>query len=105
MTVAATTIDLQVTVQPLVTDIALPPLAPIDVRSQPLDFSAEPPATIALKTQSARPRVFSFTFAESSPTLPLAPSPPRPAARKDNPERKPTRIKPPGDIIKLEDRL
>ncbi|HEX5104166.1 MAG TPA: DEAD/DEAH box helicase [Pirellulaceae bacterium] len=69
-----------------------------------------PPQVASLKVPRAAPRTFSFTFPEApSARLPLAPSlrssvspsPPRPLA----PARSSTRIKPPGDVIKLQDRL
>jgi SNF2 family DNA or RNA helicase len=82
----------------------------VKVVSQPLDFSAERPSTITLKTPRTQPRVFSFTFPEAprpvpakssaSPPRPLSPSPPPKA-----PTQSSTRIQPPRDIIKLEDRL
>ena len=76
--------------------------------------STEPPqADLAQSRPHARPRVFSFTFPEapalrctpSSRRLPLSlVSPPTPAPASPTPQPL-TRIKPPGDIIKLEDRL
>ncbi len=107
MSVAATTIDLAIPVRPLATDFALPRQAPIEVRTQPLAIEADPPAVITLKVSAQRPRINSFTFPEApqsvSPSLrlPVAPSlrpsvPPRKAA---------TRIRPPGDVVKLHDRL
>ena len=104
---SALTIDLDLAARPLATDFALPLPAPIVVRSQPLGFRAEAPATITVKTPSSRPRVFSFTFPEAAPSLRLSlpPSLPPAAPRPKLDGKPPTRIKPPGDIIKLEDRL
>jgi SNF2 family DNA or RNA helicase len=122
MTPVATTIDLLVPVEPLATGFALPESMQIEVRSQPLDFSAPAPNAITLKTPRSQPRVFSFTFPEAPTfTIPVkrpgekdekSAPPIRPATDAASPDaesaaqRKPlTRIKPPGDIIKLEDRL
>jgi len=84
---------------------------PIDARPIPLPENDVPPS-ISFKTAQKPPRVFSFTFPEArqaadheanlssspSPYLPLSPSSARGLKRL-------TRIKPPGDVIKLEDRL
>jgi len=83
-----------------------------------LDFSGAAPRAISLKVPRVLPRVYSFTFPE-------CPSYFQPAKKKSEPAlaraahevsgddaaaektatKKPTRIKPPGDIVKLEDRL
>jgi SNF2 family DNA or RNA helicase len=84
-----------------------------------LDFSSSAPKAIALKVPRALPRVYSFTFPECpsyfQPPPPKEPAPPKaePAAaaessengEQQSPAKKLTRIKPPGDIVKLEDRL
>ena len=84
-----------------------------------LDFSSSSPKAIALKVPRVLPRVYSFTFPECpsyfQPPPPKEPAPPKVAAEtvdeadanadSDQPAKKLTRIKPPGDIIKLEDRL
>ena len=74
--------------------------------------NAEPPAAITLEVPQPPPRVFSFTFPEAPRPpllrLSLSPSLRLPLSRSPHSrnDRKPlTRIKPPGDIIKLEDRL
>jgi SNF2 family DNA or RNA helicase len=75
----------------------------------PLSTDAAPP-TISLRIPKASPRTFSFAFdtpAAASNRFqqppsppPISPSPPRPPAPSAQ-----TRIAPPGDVIKLEDRL
>jgi hypothetical protein len=74
--------------------------------------AAEAPKAIGIRIPQARPKVFSFTFPDApvaqarqskpindkSPALPLAPSSPRESKSQ-------TRIAPPGDVIKLQDRL
>jgi SNF2 family DNA or RNA helicase len=90
------------------------------IETTSLDFSAAAPKAIALKVPNVRPRVYSFTFPEC-PSFFQKPQPkpkqPSPALHSatdteasgegtvgDKP-KKITRIKPPGDIVKLEDRL
>jgi len=83
---------------------------PIDARPIPLPDNVVPPS-ISVKTSQKPPRVFSFTFPEgrlpSPPQKPsLSSSPPPSLSPSSASGHKPlTRIKPPGDIIKLEDRL
>ena len=74
--------------------------------------SADAPKAIGIRIPQARPKVFSFTFPEApvaqarqakpgdakTSALALAPSPPRE-------HKSHTRIAPPGDVIKLQDRL
>jgi SNF2 family DNA or RNA helicase len=85
------------------------------VVSQPFHLQTDAPKAIALRVPQAAPRVFSFTFPQvaaitpprpPSPSLPLSPSP-APASGELNiaARQSLTSIKPPGDIIKLEDRL
>ncbi len=113
MTIAATSIDLAFSLEPLATDLAAVLDRPqqIDI-SQPLTLATDPPQAVTLKVPRAAPRVVSFTFPEApanlSPALPLSPSPPRPSPDSRSPApvpRRITRIKPPGDTIKLADRL
>jgi SNF2 family DNA or RNA helicase len=89
---------------------ALERLAKMEVQSQKL--KAESPPVVSLKLAGHRPKVTSFTFPEA-PYWGLS-KPPQPLPRSiceaqsaAPPEKKPsvTRIKPPGDVIKLEDRL
>ena len=115
MSVQTLTFDLALPVESLAAGFqsALARLPKIEVRPNLIELGAEPPKCVSLKIGAARPRVFSFTFPEA-PALPA--EPPRPKSKvgpkvKDC-ERPPpkadsgaTRIKPPGDIIKLEDRL
>jgi SNF2 family DNA or RNA helicase len=105
----ATTIDLSLSVEPLASDFpeTLAPPSRIDSTSWDIPPVSSPHA-VTLKVPRTGPRTFSFTFPEApapavspSPRLPVSSSPPRPLS----PSRQPTRIKPPGDIIKLEDRL
>ena len=95
---------------------------PPKIDTTTLDFSATAPKAIALKVPRVLPRVYSFTFPEC-PTYFQQPPPkehgPQRAthevrgndsatdetATSDQPTKKLTRIKPPGDIVKLEDRL
>jgi SNF2 family DNA or RNA helicase len=83
------------------------------------DLSGESPRAIALKIPRTTPKVISFTFSEApawlqakpvapaKPTTPKIAEPPADAATAAGQpsEKKQTRIKPPGDVIKLEDRL
>src|SRR6476646_9060949 len=77
---------------------------------------ADYPKSLSLKLGPTPTRTFSFTFpdaitpslrpsAPQSPPRQLSPSPAPDQQTTPTAERKPTRIKPPGDIIKLEDRL
>jgi SNF2 family DNA or RNA helicase len=107
MTLQVTTFDLPLSVAPLATDFAAA-LAPPSIDVTSATFDAAPPQVITLKVPRAAPRVFSFTFPESTPTLSFSPSlrpSVSPAPSHSAPARTATRIKPPGDIIKLEDRL
>jgi SNF2 family DNA or RNA helicase len=99
------------------------------IETNTVDFSGQPIKVIALKIPRTLPRVFSFTFPECPSFFqPPPPKEPKPAASEvAEPEggapesssgeaeaaedgvatepKKLTRIKPPGDIVKLEDRL
>lgn len=86
---------------------ALTRLPKIAVTSDPL--AVEKPRSISIRITKQRVRTIGFTFPEApewtfAKREPGAPATkPQPPA--DAPARKPTRIKPPADIIKLEDRL
>jgi SNF2 family DNA or RNA helicase len=83
----------------------------VDVQSLEPDIAAPKCFAVSLAGQSVK--VFGFTFPESplvsaSTRQAAAPPKPRPAAPpgvESSVPRRATRIKPPGDIIKLEDRL
>ena len=87
--------------------------AKIEIESTPLAFS--PPPVVSLKLSRALPKVVSFTFPESAQwNLPTAKTACVPRDLNDTQgdvagnkqsAQKQTRIKPPGDVIKLEDRL
>lgn len=91
---------------------------PPKIETTSVDFNGAAPKAIALKVPNVRPRVYSFTFPEcpsffqKPPAKPKAASPAAPdeatdgaATTADDQPKKLTRIKPPGDIVKLEDRL
>ena len=122
MSIVTTTVKLDFPIEPLSTDIAAaldrPPT--IDVLPSRLIITPDTPQSVALNIRRTSPRVFSFTFPESRtlaaplsaplcvpPSLPLSvsPSTTNPFATSPTSPRQTTRIKPPGDIIKLEDRL
>jgi SNF2 family DNA or RNA helicase len=121
MQIDVRSLDLAFPIEPLGADLGatLHQRISIDVQNSPPSLAADPPQSFTLKIPRTLPRVFSFTFPESRstatppnasipPSLPLSvsPSPPRPLAPSPTPPRRAiTRIKPPGDIIKLEDRL
>jgi SNF2 family DNA or RNA helicase len=85
------------------------------------NFASDAPRVISLKVPRVLPRVFSFTFPECpsyfQPAKAKEPKDPKTAAEAETPpaagdtaettakNQKLTRIKPPGDIVKLEDRL
>ncbi len=102
--------DLTIPIEPFSLDFDL---APALTAHSPLSLTSDPPAAITLKIPRATPRVFSFTFPEAphiaAPSFP--PSPPRPLSHSPAPSDPPappprsTRIAPPRDVIKLEDRL
>jgi SNF2 family DNA or RNA helicase len=96
------------------------------IETTAFDFSVSAPKSIALKVPRVLPRVYSFTFPECPSyfqTPPAKETKPKPAdessthegsensegasadAGPAEPPKKITRIKPPGDIVKLEDRL
>ncbi|WP_254507285.1 DEAD/DEAH box helicase [Anatilimnocola floriformis] len=95
---------------------------PPKIDTTTLDFSGTAPKAISLKVPRMLPRVYSFTFPECPSYFqtppPKEPAPPKIAAEAEvaneetasseageQPAKKLTRIKPPGDIVKLEDRL
>jgi SNF2 family DNA or RNA helicase len=114
-----TSIDLAIDVGPVSSPMASSLVSPreIGVQSPSLTTGSPPPPTLSLKVARLPIRSFSFKFAESStassPLIPqspriassppLTPSPPLALSR--SPVKPLTRIKPPGDAIKLEDRL
>jgi len=118
MSISTRSVDLRIAVDALPVDFASALAARLPLIRQPLVLPAvEPPKTITLKLAKTSPRTFSFTFPEApsfftkSPAAPVSPSPPlavspSPPADVEAPAKKPlTRIAPPRDIIKLEDRL
>jgi SNF2 family DNA or RNA helicase len=120
-----TSYDLGLRAEPLAAGLssALARLPKIDVQSQSLAYSkGGAPLAVTVKIPRARPRVVSFAFPEANhaalfttrqPNVPpreqapsLSPAPSlEPSPDKASPPKPLTRIKPPGDIIKLEDRL
>ena len=109
----ASTTDLAIPVEPeALASWFRPEQSPACTTLPSLQFKAEPPRSLALKIPHITPRIFSFSFPQPShaaplpsPLRPLSPSPPRAELPRNEEPKKPTRIKPPGDIIKLEDRL
>jgi SNF2 family DNA or RNA helicase len=84
----------------------------IDVASTPL--AIDTPQVISLKLPRTLPKVVSFTFPEAAhwgqSLFPVKPASEQrrntvPLESRESPAKKLTRIKPPGDVIKLEDRL
>jgi SNF2 family DNA or RNA helicase len=93
MSLAVTTIDLHLGVRLLGTDFALPP-------------RANRPAVISLPIPRSRPRTHSFTFPEApQPAASLRPSVAPSLLPAPPPRKTATRVRPPGDIVKLRDRL
>jgi SNF2 family DNA or RNA helicase len=118
VTIQAFSAELSIPVELLDSEIALSIAlaSPIVVQSQSPRAADASPKAVSLKIPKHPPRTFSFTFPEAPnfATLLLeqpstTPAPPRRVAPSPAPgpsEPQPlTRIKPPGDIIKLEDRL
>jgi SNF2 family DNA or RNA helicase len=113
MRVATTSVDLSVGIETLTWDNVPIDPASIEMDAKTLDLDAEEPKTVSLKVGKTPIRTCSFTFPEAptiSPplkqSLPLSPSPPLRVAPSAATPREPlTRIKPPGDIVKLQDRL
>jgi SNF2 family DNA or RNA helicase len=114
MSITTASIDLAFRIQLPATDLsaAIHQLTNVEVSNLPLTACSLPAVT--LKVPHTSPRVTSFTFSEvpnSTPPLPLSPSPPRAQVGRGSPDLDPpatrttTRIKPPGDTIKLADRL
>ncbi len=130
MQIATRSTDLKLAAEPLAAGLAaaLSRVPKVEVRSGLFPLGELPPRVMTLKVPRVAPRVISFTFPEA-PTF-VAAKPPAPAKDKPAatiarpapsdqspsahnadaddtaPQRPPlTRIKPPGDIIKLEDRL
>jgi SNF2 family DNA or RNA helicase len=83
----------------------------MNVEVSSASLATELPAVMSLKLPRVQPKIASFTFPESAhwgktPSKPATAAPDR-APQSPNEVKKPgiTRIKPPGDVIKLEDRL
>lgn len=87
-----------------------------DVNVQSWDLSGEDVRVAPIRLSSKRPKVVGFCFPEASPLLPEQPikpphqRPPGPIgpasdSAVSNDKKKRTRIKPPADLVKLEDRL
>jgi SNF2 family DNA or RNA helicase len=84
--------------------------AKVDVLSTPLEL--DPPQVISLKLPRALPKIVSFTFPEAAhwgqslfAAKPASEQQGKAAHSNESNAKKVTRIKPPGDVIKLEDRL
>jgi SNF2 family DNA or RNA helicase len=109
------TLDLSFAVQASADELswALAMPGPIDVCSDSLALDNQPPGTVTMRVPKCPVRCFSFAFPEAPTAIaPLRASSPARAAPSSVPctaetsQSKPlTRIKPPGDIVKLEDRL
>jgi SNF2 family DNA or RNA helicase len=104
MPIETVSIDLTLPVEIFAWDdpSTLPPS--IDVSSQAFPEAAELPDTVTIHIGKQPIRAFTFTF----PEVPAVPRQKQPAALSpslSSASRPPTRIKPPGDIIKLHDRL
>ncbi|MCA9153349.1 MAG: DEAD/DEAH box helicase [Pirellulaceae bacterium] len=88
---------------------------PLKLRVDTLPVNVDSPKAVSMQIKSRRPQVVSYTFPESpywqlpAGADPGKPTRPHPAASAPagsaTQNRKATRIKPPGDIIKLKDRL
>ncbi len=85
---------------------------PPKIETESLSLAVEAPKTIAVRISAPPLKAFGFVFPEAPEWRPAAPeeepkaAPPSRAAGASKPERPPvTRIRPPGDIVKLEDRL
>src|SRR4051812_9673691 len=111
--VAASHIEFSIPVQTLESCLFTASFAPIDV-STPWTASpvATGPKSISLRIAPQPARTFSFKFPESpaaqpqkTPPLAVSPAPSLPRSPSSPTPKPPTRIKPPGDILKLEDRL
>ena len=110
---ATSTIDIALIITPATIDVTPDLTRPmlVDVQtSSPIFNSLDPPAAASLRITRARPRVTSFTFTDPAPapkqSLETAPasvssSPPRPLS----PSGSQTRLQPPRDVVKLQDRL
>ncbi len=117
--VTTTTWDLSLPVREFAAGLqgALTRLPKLEV--QQVSLTGEPVKTVSLKIPKTLPRILSFTFPEAPAWLTPQPTPKpavdpaqepavaeEPVAEAENkPAAKMTRIKPPNDIIKLEDRL
>lgn len=96
-----------------VTSLAAPTLAPLEATT--LVTAAKPPGVVSVPIRDVRIKTRGFAFppgtdwAKPAATTTAASAPPAsgpaPEQAAENASRKFTRIKPPGDIIKLEDRL
>ncbi|GAB5405149.1 MAG: DEAD/DEAH box helicase [Aureliella sp.] len=86
-----------------------------DIGVQSWDLKADPVQVAPIRLTAKRPKVVGFRFPEASPLMPeeepkqpVAPGPKPPRTSDDGQgDQKPkrTRIKPPADLVKLEDRL
>jgi len=113
MSIDVYSLDLDFAIEPLATDLAATLDQPLQIDVHELHcFVSKSPQAVTLKIQRTTPRVFSFAFPEAptdstvNPSLcpSVSPTPPLRLAPSPIPQRV-TRIKPPRDIIKLEDRL
>jgi len=114
MSIAAQNVDLAIAAEVLATDFAAALEPPAPAVRQPLDFTGEPPPPFTLKVSRAKPRTFSFAFPEAAtapvspslrPSVAASPCPSRVSRASADAARSPTRITPPRDVIKLQDRL
>jgi SNF2 family DNA or RNA helicase len=114
MTTATMSIDVAIPVATLESGLqaALVRSPKVEVAPCSLDWTVESPRVVSLKASAATPRVFSFVFPEAP--QPVVAPPEKGNSKKldriasESPaSARPTvtRIKPPGDTIKLEDRL
>src|SRR5438067_10288140 len=111
MNVAPNHIDLSIPVEMLNRSFfaaTFPPIGASTLWAAPPD-EPDSPKSISLKIAPQRARTFSFKFPESTVTTTRSTRPISPSLLRSvspSPAAKPaTRIRPPGDIVKLEDRL
>jgi SNF2 family DNA or RNA helicase len=111
MNAAASNLDFSIPVEALDSNLSAAIFAPTEATTP---WTATPsasaePKSISLRITSQPARTFSFKFPESPATTPSAarpiPSSLPPSVSPSPPAKQPTRFKPPGDIVKLEDRL
>jgi SNF2 family DNA or RNA helicase len=111
MNSAASNLDLSIPVETLDGNLSAAMVAPTEATTPwtSTPGSSDEPKSISLKVASQPARTFSFKFPESPVTTPPAARPIPPSLSPSDPPSlatKPsTRIQPPRDIIKLEDRL